>query len=86
MKFGQLIELTWNIFLEQLYTKCGADTSRRPFLKNENWVYLWVNNLKSYTVCFYFMPSLWLSKHIETKLQTTCFYLILSFFENPEEI
>ena len=27
-----------------------------PFLKNQNWVYLWINNLKFYTVCFYCMP------------------------------
>ena len=27
-----------------------------PFLKNQNWIYLWINNLKFYTVCFYCMP------------------------------
>ena len=42
------------------------------FLKNEN-------SLKFYIACFYCMPSSGLSKFIETKLQTTCFYLILSF-------
>ena len=32
MKFGQLIERNMrNIFLETLYTKCGVETSRRPF-------------------------------------------------------
>ena len=36
--------------------------------------------LKLYTVCFYCMPRWGLSKFIKTKLQTTCFYLILSFF------
>ena len=25
-----------------------------PFLKNENWAYLWINSLKFYTVCFYY--------------------------------
>ena len=40
MKFGQLIEYNMrNIFLEKLYTKCGADTILRPFsmkIKIEN--------------------------------------------------
>ena len=32
MKFGQLIEYDmWNIFLEKPYTKCGGETSPRPF-------------------------------------------------------
>ena len=32
MKFGQLIEFEIrNIFLENSYTKCGGETSPRPF-------------------------------------------------------
>ena len=32
MKFGQLIECNMrNIFLEKSFTKCGAETSPRPF-------------------------------------------------------
>ena len=32
MKFGQLIEYNMrNIFLEKSYTKCGGETSPRPF-------------------------------------------------------
>ena len=32
MKFGQLIEYNIrNIFLEKSYTKCGGETSPRPF-------------------------------------------------------
>ena len=32
MKFGQLIECTMrNIFLEKSFTKCGGETSSRPF-------------------------------------------------------
>ena len=32
MKFGQLIECNMrNIFLEKSYTKCGGETSPRPF-------------------------------------------------------
>ena len=32
MKFGQLIEYSMkNIFIEKPYTKCGEETSPRPF-------------------------------------------------------
>ena len=32
MKFGQLIECNMrNIFIEKSYTKCGGETSPRPF-------------------------------------------------------
>ena len=24
-----------------------------PFLKNQNWAYLWINSPKKYTTCFY---------------------------------
>ena len=35
MKFGQLIEYkSINIFLEELYTKCGGEVSPRLFYKN----------------------------------------------------
>ena len=34
MKFGQLIECNMrNIFLEKSYSKCGGETSPRPFSK-----------------------------------------------------
>ena len=34
MKFGQLIECNMrNIFLEKSYTKCGGETSPRPFIE-----------------------------------------------------
>ena len=51
-----------------------------PFLNNQNWTYLWINNLKFHTVCFCFMQSGRLSNYIKTryliktKLQTSCFY------------
>ena len=68
MRFGQLIEFkTSIIFLEKPDTKCGGETSSRPFSKK---LKLSIS-----------MPSWGLSKYIETKLQTTCIYLILSYFE-----
>ena len=35
-----------------------------------------ISSLNCYTGCFYCMPASGLSKYTETKLQTTCFYLI----------
>ena len=38
IKLGQLIKYDMrNIFLEKSCTKCGGETSPRPFLKNQNW-------------------------------------------------
>ena len=84
MKFGQLIEYNLrNILLEKPDTKYGGETSPRPFSEKLKMIaYLWIDSLKFPTVCFYFMPSLGLSKYIETKLQTTCLYRISNFFEN----
>ena len=60
-----------NIFVEKSYAKCDGETIPRRFTKK----YIWVNSLKFYIVCFYCMPNWGLSKDIETKLQTTCFFL-----------
>ena len=86
MKFGQLIGYNMkNIFLEKSLIKCGKrplskdPLSPDPFLKNQNWAYLWINSLKFYTFSFNCMPSWGLAKYIETKLQNTCFYLMLFF-------
>ena len=85
MKFGQLIEENMrNIFLEKSYRKCGRELFAGPFLKNLNWAYLWFNILKLYIFCFNCLPSWGLSKVIETKLQTICFYFIWSFLKNKK--
>ena len=78
MKFHELIEYnTRNIFLGKSCTKCSGETSPRPFSEESK---LSISGLKIYTVCFYSMASWGLSKYIESKLQTTWFHLILSFF------
>ena len=67
MKFGQLIAYNLrNIFLEKSYTKCGGETISRPFFKNQNWAYLWINILEFYMFCFYCLQIGGLSKEIET--------------------
>ena len=65
MKFTQLIEYNMkNIILEKSYTKCGVENISRPFPE------------KSKLSISLDVPRSWLSKYIETKLQTNCFYLI----------
>ena len=55
-----------------------------PLLRNWNWAYLWINSLKFSKVCFNCMPSWRLSKYIEGKLQTLCFWLIESFLRKTK--
>ena len=81
MKLGQLIECNMkNIFLEKSCIECGGDPFQTLFWKIKIEHISGSIVLKFYTVYFYYMTSWGLSKYNETKLQTTCFYLILSFF------
>ena len=44
MIFGELIEYNLrNIFVEKSSTKCAAETISRPYLKYQNWAYLWIS-------------------------------------------
>ena len=81
MKLGQLMKYSKrNFFLEKSYTECGGD----PFLKNQNWAYLWINSLKSYTVCSYCMPSWRLSKYIEVSSRPFDLISFKAFFKNKK--
>ena len=58
MKFGQLIERNMrNIFLEKSYIKWGEETTLKPFPEKLKLSISWINSLKFYTVCFYYMAS-----------------------------
>ena len=47
MTFGQLIEYNIEIFLLKNHTRNVVEKlSPDPFLKNQNWAYLWINSLK----------------------------------------
>ena len=48
-----------NIFLEKSCAKCGGETIPRAFdhISEHNSAYLWINSLKFYTFCFYYMPG-----------------------------
>ena len=88
MKFGQLIQYnTRQNFVEKLYTKYGGETILRPYLKNQNLDHISGSIVYyKFIVCFSCMPSSGLSKDIETKPHTTCFYLIYSFFKKQKEV
>ena len=77
MKFSQLIAHHMRNVFDKNHTKNVVEKIfPNPFLKKRNWAHLWINSLKFYTVCCYYMLSWGLSKHIKFKLHTTCFYLI----------
>ena len=75
MTFGQLIQYkVRNIFLKNDTQYVAGKLFPEHFLEDQNWAYLWINNLKLHKICFDWILSWVLSKYIETKLQTTCFY------------
>ena len=75
IKFRQLVE--YNMRKYFVVWKLVPD----PFLKRKNWAFLWINIIKFYRVCIYCMLSWGLSKYIETKVQTTCYYLTQKTFQ-----
>ena len=82
MKFRQLIQCNVrNSFLKKLCTKCGGETSPRLFSEKSKMSISLDQCIKFYTVCFYYMTSWGLSKYNETKLQTSCFHLMLNFLK-----
>ena len=77
--------MTWDTFFLKNHTQNVVEKLfPDPFRKNQNWVYLWITSLKFLYSLFFLYATLRVSKYIETKLQITCFYLILSFFKRKE--
>ena len=71
MKFGQLIEcIMKNKITENHIQNVVEKLVPDPFLKNENWAYLWINWLNFQIVFFYCVPSWGLSIYMETRLHT----------------
>ena len=53
-EIGQLIEYNIrNMLLEKLYTNEVQKPFPDPYLKNQNWTYLWIGSLLFHTVWFY---------------------------------
>ena len=79
MGLGQLIEYSMrNTFLEKSYTEFSEETSPGPYPKNKDRTYLWINKQSKIVMQFVFIicSSRGLAKYVETKVLTTCFYLI----------
>ena len=66
-------------------TKYGKETIPRPFSKKSKLSISLDQYSKVLSILFYCLPSWGLFKMIETKLQTTCFYLIYGFFKKQKE-
>ena len=77
MTLGQLIEYNIrNIFIEKSNANCGGETRPRPFSEKLKLSISWDQYFQVLHSLFLFYGKLRLSKYIETKLQTTWFYLI----------
>ena len=71
MKFGQPMEYNMKkTFLEKSCTKCGGETTPRPFSKKSKFSISLDQQYKVLFSLFFCMPCWGLSKYIETKLQT----------------
>ena len=75
MKLGQLKEYNMsNIFIEKSYSKYDGVTKKTNKIEHiSEFVFI---------VC----PSRGLSKYIETKVLTICFYLVETFFKKQKEV
>ena len=77
--------MTWETFSLKNHTRnVVEELFSDPFSKNQNWVHLRINSLNFYKVCFYCVLIWGLLIYSETKLHTTCFYLIWSFFKKTK--
>ena len=65
IKFGQLIEhnIAWDIsfFLKNNTQNAVEILLPDPFLRSQNWPYLWINSVRFYKACFYCMTNWGLS-------------------------
>ena len=60
MKLGQLTtELTWETYSLKNHTQNMMEKLfPDPFLKNQNWVYIWINSVMFYAVLFLYYVKL----------------------------
>ena len=81
IKFGQLIECNMrNIFLEKSYTKCGGETSPRPF--SEKWkLSISLDQLAKVSDRFFFF-FVDQAEDYQNKLKLGCIALAFTLFES----
>ena len=77
------LDIIWKTFFSKNHSQNGVEKLFPDlFLKNQNQGYLWINSDKFSTV---YMPNWGLSKYIETKLQTICYYLKWSLWKKNKK-
>ena len=88
MKPGQLMEYNLrnlrNFSLKIIHKVWCRNYSQTFLKKNKTWAYLRINVLKFYGFCVHCLSNWGLSKLIETKMQTPCFYFIYSYFKKQK--
>ena len=59
MKFGPILKYNMRniFFFEKSHTKCGGENTSRLSSKKAKTEHIGINNLKFFTVCFYFMQG-----------------------------
>ena len=67
-------------FLEKSCTKCGGELVPEPFPKNQKWAYFWINSLKFYTVCFYFISKSRTTKIYRDEIADHLLFLLIKLF------
>ena len=77
------LDIIWKTFFSKNHSQNGVEKLFPDlFLKNQNQGYLWINSDKFSTV---YMPNWGLSKYIEIKLQSICYYLKWSLWKKTQE-
>ena len=85
MKFGQLIEYNRKkIFLKNHTQNVMEKLFSHPSLKNQNWVYLWIDSIKFHSVCISCMPSWELSNILKLSCRWLAFFSYKDFLENKK--
>ena len=75
--------ITIHIFKESMIWEIKA--SPRPFMKNQNWAYLWINSRNVIKFDFIVYSSQGLPKYIKTNVLTTCICLIYKAFSKEKK-
>ena len=75
--------ITWDtFFLKDHAQNMVEKLFPESILKNQNWVYLWINSLKFYTVCFYTIPSWGYQNKLELSCRPLAFTSCKVFYKN----